>query len=104
MRVRAYAASMLASVQQHPNPPHRRPAENACKYRAAPNAGVVLFDSRIFHRADAVECEGLGRRVNCRLPLEVSAPLVPTPSKTNNESMSFAVSPQTGCRCLSLRY
>ena len=65
---------MLARVQQHPNPPRRRPGENACKYRAAPNAGVVRFDSRIFHRADAVEREVLVRRLSSRLSVKVSAP------------------------------
>ncbi len=75
-RIRACAniASMLAGVQQHPNLPRRWPGKNPRKHRAAPNAGVVLFYSRIFHRAGVVEREVLVRRLGRGLPVEVSAP------------------------------
>ncbi|MGF6902573.1 hypothetical protein P3T22_003851 [Paraburkholderia sp. GAS348] len=155
IRTCAKLASMLAGIQQRPSLPRWRPGKDSRKHRAASNAGVVLFHSRIFHRAGAVEREVLVRKLIRRLagkvsawraglnpkvhssvvgnfeqhagmsmlvesigfkprnicdgasqgrPFEVSASVVTTPSKTNNESMSFAVSPQTGCRCLSLRY
>ena len=64
---------MLAGVQQHPSLPRRRPGKNASKNRAAPDAGVVLFESRVLHRADTVEREVLVRRLNCRLAVKVSA-------------------------------
>jgi len=155
IRTCAKLASMLAGFQQRPSLPRWRSGKDSRKHPAASNAGVVLFHSRIFHRAGAVKREVVVRQFFRRLtvqvcalraglnpkvhsstvgnferhaamsmlvesigfkarniydaasqgrPFEVSASLMPTPPKTNNESMSFAVSPQTGCRCLSLLY
>jgi hypothetical protein len=64
---------MLTGVKQHPNLPRRRPGKNSRKHRAAPNAGVVLFYSRVFHRAGTVKREVLVRKLGRRLTVQVSA-------------------------------
>ena len=62
---------MLAGVKQNPNLARRWSGENSRKHRVAPNAGVVFFDSRVFHRAGTVKRKVLVRKLFRRLTVQV---------------------------------
>ena len=64
---------MLTGVKQHPNLPLRWSGKNSRKNRAAPNAGVMRFYSRVFYRTGAVKREVLVRKLCRRLAVQVGA-------------------------------
>jgi hypothetical protein len=65
--------SMLAGVQQHPDPSGGRPGENAREYAAATHAREVLFHGHVFRSAGAIERQVAVRLDGGGLAIKISA-------------------------------